>query len=137
MNYRRGFQRFYAVVACAWIASISFAILSGSWRPWYSPIFNHGWSSTEDVPPVTVVKSEPLPAGTGTIASLSPSTGDKASPFIVSPEEFLRQETAHQHKIRMWSRMTVLALSPPLIGYLVLFFIVPWVYRGFSPKTQI
>jgi hypothetical protein len=103
MNYRRGFQRVYAALTVVWITVIMFVVLADFWQPWYSPIFNGGWSSTEDQSPLAVVRSEPLPAQTWTVAQ----------------------------QVRRWTWATGLSMVPPLLGYLILFYLLPWIYRGF------
>lgn len=107
MNYRRGFQRVYAVLTVVWAAAMLFAVLSDVWQPWYSPILNGGWSSTEDQ--LRIVRSEPLPGQT--------------------------LDSAQQ--VRRWLWAAGLSTLPPLLGYLILFYLVPWVYRGFRLGTQI
>jgi len=118
VNYRRGLQRAYAVLAIGWIAAILFVTLSETPSATLSdadiakldsqPVVKeeHGpppdpsrWESTQDH--LTVVESRPLPTAP-----------------------------------RNWLRIGALSFAPPLVGYAMLFYVIPWVYWGFKPSTQ-
>jgi hypothetical protein len=141
MNYRRGFQRLYVVLAVVWIAGAPFSVLYGRWEPWL--IFQRtelyasevrianvdhssptGWSFANESPrqnSSSVIPAPPLPLGV------------KLARLRVVDWPATERMRAHQRWI--WAG-SLLAL-PPLFGYLILFFVIPWVYRGFKPGAQI
>jgi hypothetical protein len=43
---------------------------------------------------------------------------------------------ADESKVHYWSYRCALALLPPMIGYLILFGLIPWIGRGFR-STQV
>ncbi len=77
--------------------------------------FTQGALSLRDIVP-----DEPKVQTTGTTA------------WRVTPEDFLWGELAKQR----WEWAVGLSLFVPLAAYLILFYVVPWVFRGFSPGTQ-
>jgi hypothetical protein len=142
MNYRRGLQRFYVVLVICWIAFVVVATQSGRWRPWpYMP--RASW----EVPPHD--PAVPAPQGKWEIESetpiVPPTSASKPRPTksdgpdFVSPEKFLHdaalQEERHRSIIR-WSWVTGLAIVPSALGYVLLFYVAPWIYRGFRPGTH-
>jgi hypothetical protein len=121
MNYRRGFQRVYALLVVLWIAFVLLATQSGKWRPWpYMP--RAQW----EIDAEKAVIPPPLPRSAA-------NTNEPV--FNVSPEQFLRdaahQEERHRAIIR-WSWVIGFALLPPIFGYLLLFYVTPWIYQGFT-----
>jgi hypothetical protein len=157
-DYRRGFQRFYAVLSLGWAATILFVILSGFWEPWYMPIFNGGWSSVDahSVSGRTPVADTPPSGGSqfgGVPVDPLPQTATEQKPLsVVSSEplpqtetidDFLERRHREQRaralglqRTTMWKWAVGVALLPPLIAYLCLFVIIPWVYRGFTPALH-
>ena len=140
-NYRHGLQRLYVVLAISWITFVVVATQSGRWRPWpYMP--RASW----ELPPHDSVV--PAPHGQWEIESetpivppvTAPSPTKTNGPQFVSPEKFLRdaalQEERHRSIVR-WSWVTGIAIVPSALGYVLLFYVAPWVYRGFRPGTQI
>jgi hypothetical protein len=127
MNYLRGFQRLYAVVALLWISFVLFATQSGRWKPWpYMP--REQWeieSETPIIPPTSASAPGPVKAN--------------GPEFTLSPEKFLRdatrQEERHRNIVR-WSWVVGLVLLPPAFGYFLLFYVSRWIYRGFRPETH-
>jgi len=119
MNYRRGFQRLYAVAVVSWVTFVLFTTQSGRWKPW--PAMPHSQWEIESERPID---------------SPNPSNKEGEPKLTVSPEEFLRnaahQEERHRAIVR-WSWVAGLALIPPILGYLLLFCVSPWIYRGFTP----
>lgn len=109
MNYRRGLLRVFGVLASAWVVLVLLGALSGRWEPWRS--FEQ---SEERVP-------------------------------LISPEEFLKESAAPHadifdqvsaaerkaaHRRWMWASGT--SIAPPLFLYSMLFYVLPWIYRGFK-----
>ena len=140
MNYRRGLQRLYAVLAVVWIAGAPFAVLSGSWEPWLkfqgaelytaedrTANVDHssptGWSIANESPKQrpSVIPAPPLPIGV------------KMARLRVVDWAATERMRAYQR----WIWAGGLLALPPIFGYLILFYVIPWVYRGFKPGTQI
>jgi hypothetical protein len=90
MNYRRGLQRGYAVIAICWIACI--AILAATARtPLWAFIQESDWPN------------------------LQPG----------------------QVQLLRLAWLGGLLVLPPAFGYVVIFVVMPWIFRGFKPGTQI
>jgi hypothetical protein len=94
MNYRRGFQRLYVVLAVLWIVIACFAY---RWTPLEADWF------TRNAP-----KSE----------------GD---PYA----KYGGAVTLSEDSRMRYAKGISIAIVPPTFGYLVLFQVVPWVWRGF------
>ena len=125
-------QRAYAAGTVIWAAAILFVILADLWRPWYSPIFNGGWSSTEDHQVVQTEPFIPPPLESNLGPAPSPTPSDVLDSFLAKQQERQMQ----QRRIRSFLWTVGLALIPPTMGYVLLFYVVPWIYRGFNPRTQ-
>jgi len=110
MNYRRGLQRLYVVLVICWIAVVWLTILPGRGQPWQAKIFQ---------------------------------TAEGTGPHFMPPEEFLAHadfyaaQTAHEEARRKWTWALLLSVVPPLMFYFVLFYVAPWIHRGFSTRTQV
>jgi hypothetical protein len=107
MNYRRGFQRLYLVCATAWMAGTLFAMLSGRWEPWH------------------------------------PRKSNGGSQFLVSPEEFLAHpdpsywsHQQRQEQIKKWLSVVAISIGLPLAVYVLVFWIAPWIQRGFGSESR-
>ena len=110
MTYRRGFHRLYAVLTVVWIASALIALPSSRLKFW--------------IPEPTVFVDQ--------------STGERLTPpagYHPEPIDRYKKAIGPSQTERLLWLMEVLAL-PPAAGYLLLFQIVPWVYRGFGTGTQ-
>lgn len=138
MNYQRGFQRLYVLLVICWIAFVVLATQSGRWRPWpYMP--RASWElQTSAIPPrgQWEIESE-TPIVPPVMTPIPAKTND---PKFVSPEKFLRdaalQEERHRNIVK-WSLVAGAAVAPSALGYALLFYVAPWVYRGFKPGAQI
>jgi len=115
MNYRRGLQRVYAALTVVWIAGVLFAVLMGRWEPWHRFEPQNGWSFVNETP-------------------------------TVSPEDFLNGKTARLSDIddaatqrmimhQRWAWASGISTVPPLVLYFLLFYVAPWIYRGFRPNA--
>ena len=124
MNYWRGFQRLYVVLATAWIAAIPFAVLSGRWEP-YS-------AQDSSVPAVTPVHDD----GKTVLTQLTDEQLQVYKELLLK-----KQAQALLEKNRLvraqWLWTIGLSLLPPFLLYGLLFYIGPWVYRGFRPGRHI
>jgi hypothetical protein len=139
MNYRRGFQRVYLTLAGAWFVLASFMILSYQWV-WVD------WRLT----PRTVdelirkyrdpdVRPAP-PPGYTLDATPQPKSPPDPDTFMASggpKKTFTEADVADPAYLRLplstrilW--ITELGVAFPLAGYLMLFYLFPWVYLGFK-----
>lgn len=115
MNYRRGLQRAYFVLVAAWIALVVFMVLSDRWicEPWWRVLPNTYDSLAEQ-------------AGAG--------PNSTSQPLINGYLKFLEGINDHfAAKKAIW--IAALSLPMPIVGYLLLFGAVPWIYRGFGPRV--
>jgi hypothetical protein len=108
MNYRRGFQRAYAALTVVWIAAMSFAIFYGDWKPWFALRSSGPWQ----------IESEAV------IRHGTASDIDWAA-------------TSRMEMQTRWMWAAGLSILPPLAAYVILFYALPWVYRGFRPAPRI
>jgi hypothetical protein len=115
MNCRRGLQRVYLLLAVVWIAGISFALFSSQWQPWRATL------------PLWAAQNETLQASTPT----------PDSSITITPEVFLHDKATNLIHRQIWIWDVSMSIAPPLLFYGLLFVVVPWVYRGFRPGTQI
>jgi len=120
MNYRRGLQRLYVLMVLCWIAFVLLATQSGRWKPWPAA-YNSEWDIESMTP----------------IASSSAVSEKPTDPkWTVTPEQYLRRYARQQNQrsyIVRWSWVAGLSIIPPLLTYFLLFYITPWIYRGFAP----
>ena len=115
MTYRRGFQRLYAVLVLIWVCVLLFALPTYRLRFWMVPKEAYILLTREQY-------QAAIDAG-------------------FTPDEILANE-----KIRKASNVPAIGkllwlvgmlLGPPVCGYLAVFEVVPWIYNGFKPATQI
>jgi hypothetical protein len=140
MNYRRGFQRLYAVLTVAWAAVVCFAY---QWTA--QPRADGGDWFTQKAPPKSAFGAGEFPPGMRPDVSVKPPPGYTLDTPPAQPDEF------DQYKVRnappknpatpttttRYAKGISIALIPPASGYLILFQIVPWIWRGFKPGAQI
>jgi hypothetical protein len=132
MNYRRGLRRLYAVLAGAWLLLVLLMVAGERWlwAPWHVlPVTGDqltreargrnsrtGGSQFGGVP-VDAPKPCGLGVGGGAV-ELSPSE------VSVNPNEFSAFGKAKS--------VAALSLPLPILGYVLLFWVWPWVHRGFT-----
>jgi hypothetical protein len=104
MNYRRGFQRSYAVLTVAWIVLVTFMVLSGRWI----------WEPWRIVP--TTLEASLIDAGGKPIAS------GPDNEWVV-----LKEAPSEVAPIHQMEEIVMLAMPIPSAGYLLLFCVLPWV----------
>jgi hypothetical protein len=121
MNYRRGLQRVYAVLTVGWIAVVLFALPAYRQRFWasgfvlrYVPLTPEQFRAALDAgfTPDQIIEYEQMrKAATIPKASFSESRIGKAA----------------------W--LAGVLFLPPISGYVIACFIIPWIYRGFRPAS--
>jgi hypothetical protein len=110
MNYRRGFQRLYLVLSVAWMVV---ACLAYRWSN--QPRSDAGDRFTRNA----------------ASQSLSGGGGDEFDQYLVKTAPPPNSEAPNG--IRRYAKGVSIAFIPPLFGYLILFQVVPWIWRGFKP----
>jgi hypothetical protein len=157
MNYRRGFQRLYVVLTVAWVAIACFA---NQWKAqpradegaWFTrnalPKSTFGDDSAVKLPPGAKLM-EPPPGYTPDKPTTAPP--DEFDQYKVKPNASQSHGTASLSDIvsaespnsnpqptaaLRYAKGISIALVPPAFGYLMLFQVVPWVWRGFRPATR-
>jgi hypothetical protein len=117
VNYRRGLRRLYLTLAAAWFLVVLFMVATDHWlwTPW-------------NVLPVTwgrLAKERGVWISTGPPVELSPKD--------VQLDQILA--TLPVSPLRIARNVAALALPLPILGYVLLFWVWPWIYRGFRPTA--
>jgi hypothetical protein len=113
MNYGRGLRRVYALLTVAWIALVVSMVVSNRWvwTPWrITP-------TTED-------------------ALLKEYGGVVADPNDHQYDDSPLVKAVGPPVSRKIAEVAALALPIPITGYLLLFYAVPWVFRGFKSTLK-
>ncbi|HSR07238.1 MAG TPA: hypothetical protein VLM42_08820 [Bryobacteraceae bacterium] len=141
MNYRRGFQRVYAVLTVVWIAGLILALPNYRVRFWQK---QRGEASLADVDLAksgiaTTTKGDifdqidaerhkqpyDLPKG-----AVPVDPNGNGGSFV--PDEPVATETRTEKFL--W--LAGVLFGPPIAGYAAIFLVVPWVFRGFRPSAS-
>lgn len=157
MNYRRGLQRVYLVLTVAWFLLVLLMVVSNRWvwEPWQiTPSYAPDWF-TQNAPHAVdytalakeagAISSQPAnalppPPPGYTIDSTRVDSGASRLPpgaKLVSGSVPQQPSAIGVSTFRKVIWITWLSLPMPVIGYLLLFHVSRWVYRGFRPGTQI
>lgn len=156
LNYRRGFQRAWVVASVVWAVAVvavsipdqprqvavsipvdydALAKKAGAIDDWVNVPPAKGKASTFTPPPIesdkgpaTPVKLPPPPPGY-TLDPASPS-----SARTLTDADIARYDRRND-LLKYWGLRSSIAFAPPVIGYLILFSILPWIGRGFV-KSQ-
>jgi hypothetical protein len=129
MNHRRGFQCLYLVCCILWVTLV--LIVSIRNRPRtidYDALAKKAGAIEVDPSDVT-----PLPAQPQSTVPFVPPPLDSDK----GPLRLVKSEPLPGVKLSYWLAHSAVALLPPLLVYLFLFHVLPWVFRGFKPATQI
>jgi len=110
MNYRRDFQHIYAALTVAWIV----IVLTNEVR--YRPHHVDLDAVAQDIRAATV--------------------RDRSGPFIRQAIEKHTGPPTPAQRIRYWGIGSAVTLLLPVVGYTLLFMVVPWAYRGLSSGTD-
>src|SRR5208283_55834 len=130
VNYRRGFQRLYILASIVWIVALLFVLPHDRLSFWSvakkSPLVVdpsqvddpwNGYDAKKDLGNDPVVPVPPPPPGSIPI-------GDQKVP-----------DSTSRTQRTMWLASAL--FGPPALGYAAIFFVIPWVCRGFRPVLQI
>jgi hypothetical protein len=144
MNYRRGFQRIYALLTVGWVAALLFALPPYRLIFWEPPIdydalaITAGATDDSYATRVRDTKAMAVPPPPGYVLDHSKAwyearekqTGwastDDYSTSKQSPPGPLGPSRTGKF---LW--LTALLFGPPALGYFSLFYVGPWIYRGF------
>ena len=119
MNYRRGSQRLYVVMTGAWIGLLLLALPSYRVRFWVAPI-DYGKYGVVTTPTGDWFKDN------------APKSIVTQNPDSFEPDP----PTISDSRVGKALWLLVVTLGPPAMGYIVVFVVVPWIFRGFR-GTQI
>jgi hypothetical protein len=135
MNYRRGFQRIYAVCTALWIALV--VAISIPDQPPNGDFEVHLANGTIlHFPPGTD------PAVIDTIAKRHSQQGASEPSAVI----FLDKDGypiarsllgPFQARIQYWALRSGIALVPTAVLYILLFLVIPWIHRGFRPEANV
>jgi len=136
MNYRRGFRRLYIVLSLAWIVGVVLVMPWPSRHGIYDLDSAHkaGYSDTNIV--------QYLRSARGLDTEQSQALEEllrRRARGELSPKEDTRLKALIKQPSQA-TRLLIIAswtFVPPIAAYLILFYVVPWICRGFRPATQI
>lgn len=134
MNYRRGFQRIYAVLTVAWVAGVLLILPANRvnfWRKWDIWDQVAALPCTVDAPcSDQELKSPWIAARMDQEARLSEQA--KWKTFY----EYITLSVPIESRVQRFLWLLSLLLLPPAFGYTVLFYAAPWIFRGFKSSKQ-
>jgi hypothetical protein len=142
MNYRLGFQRVYAVLALAWMAGVLLILPSERvtvWKKWdiFDYLVIHPCIPIDDSYPTRVKESKngSLPEGyvlehTNEWDEYIKRYPERAGEPICSDRPYEPGFAESRIGRSLW--LVGLLLGLPAVGYLGLFAVLPWIYRGFK-----
>ena len=134
MNYRRGFQRIYAMLTLAWIAILLLNLPSDRWDFWRKwdifdqvaahPCAVEGHCSEEEL------KFPWIAARVDQEARL------REQPKWKTLSEYITLSVPVESRVARFLWLVDLLLLPPTLGYTAFFIMAPWIYRGFKSPRQ-
>jgi hypothetical protein len=124
VNYRRGFRRVYVVCAVFWMLAVLVVSVrdkpDGDRRTTGIPV----QTKTDEFGGVALTDAE--------VAKLDQaSAGHSSEPLRVGKSEPLPSPPGSY-----WISRSALALLPAALGYVLAFWLTPWIYRGFRADEQ-
>ncbi len=128
MNYRRGFQRIYAVLTVAWIVAVLLILPPDRWNFWRT------WDAFDELelhPCVGPCSAEELKQPW--IAAIL----DREARLAIQPKwktfgEYITLSVPVESRVQRFLWLFGLLVLPPAMGYAVLFLLAPWIFRGFK-----
>ena len=130
MNYRRGLQRLYVVCSLVWVSFM--VVVSVRDRP-------------KPIDYVAVAKKYGATVITEPPETLPADFKDWDKPGQIKPPPgFILDEKPQNSLVadvktsplEYWGIRAGITVAPPIGGYLLLFSVIPWVYRGFKSGTH-
>jgi hypothetical protein len=138
MTYRRGFQRIYAVLTVAWIAGILLFLPTDRldfWRKW--DMFDQ-FAAHPCATPAEIFNDQQAQRKT----ELPPCTEQEVHQMLEQALKHAEKPTwIYEHitlavpiesRFQRFLWLLCLLMAPPAVGYVVLFYVAPWVFRGFK-----
>ena len=149
MNYRRGFQRVYAVLTVAWIGVLLLALPADRVKFWQK---QQGEASLADVdlgksgiaitaPPSTLTDADIAARDKSPTENAPPPLPKGAVPLPpgftpVPADSFVPDEPAAvESRTQKFLWLASVLFGPPLAGYAAIFMVIPWIFRGFRAGT--
>jgi hypothetical protein len=141
MSYRKGFQRLYAVLSLAWIGTCLLLL-------W--PRGERGTASGEITPCIVpcsgFIRVSPYllwdrdlrltfdPSSQEEVHYLSTLSGSEVHRYFLRQYGTVVGPSGQFGQVGyiVWFRLALLAFGPPLVGYLLLFGVASWIFRGFK-----
>jgi hypothetical protein len=134
MNYRRGFQRLYVVLAAGWILAALVVLPSERIRFWHAEQRLGNLSgSTSDVPAHENIFDQLARERESLQTHTERSEQTKKPLTVVSSVD---DAPAPESRLRKALWLAGVLIGPPATGYGFLFFVIPWIYRGFRPASR-
>ena len=140
MNYRRGFQRVYAVLAVAWVVGLLFVLPADRlnfWSaqpnettihgPWEAYSKGAASAATTDLSKYGTVTSNELDLSKYGPGKYRVTTDSGV--YEVTVGAAAASDASSRSQRALW--LSGVLLLPPGFGYLAIFLVIPWIYRGF------
>lgn len=133
MNYRRGFQRVYAVSTLVWIVGTLLYLPTNRWDFWRK------WDAWDKL------VAHPCAGSTCTEEELKmpwiAATIDEQAKLATQPKwktfcEYITLSVPVESRLLRFFWLFCLLVLPPVLGYAALFLLVPWIVRGFKPLKR-
>jgi hypothetical protein len=123
MNYRRGLHRLYLVLAASWFLLVLFMVATDHWfwTPWR--VLPVTWEQLAKKHGLTV---SDVPA---------PPPGFEVSRPDALDDMLSGMPKAAPSPLRILRDVAALSVPLPALGYLLFFWVWPWIYRGFRPTA--
>ncbi|MGD1093014.1 MAG: hypothetical protein ABSB35_13610 [Bryobacteraceae bacterium] len=129
MNYRRGFQRVYAVVTVVWVVSVLLFAPSERLRFW----------KVDQITQVQELMSDPkfqeldLSAQKAALAEIDPRFAQLSDEAYLPFRERMQAIVPPRYvRIKQLLWLMGVIVLPPAAVFVLFVYVVPWVYRGFS-----
>ena len=129
MNYRRGLQRIYAVLAIMWVATLLYVLPSERLKFWQR--------TSGSLAPVY---EGPNASGVANVIEIPASSRDErqykftmtdGKIYVVTTEDAIAERP-----IGKFAWLVAWLFAPLICTYGLLFIVFPWVFRGFRPAKH-
>jgi len=121
LSLRRGFQRFYLVLAIAWIAAWLYSLWP---KPEYVPELLL-WDKDRSIDPIEQPNRVP-----------PSSRPDEVQAYVTQQYGTDAFHGWHHVATIVWFRLGIIAFGPPAFFYLLFFHVGRWIYRGFRKADR-
>ena len=129
MNYRRGFQRVFAVVTVVWVVAVLLFAPSERLRFW----------KVDQITQVQELMTDPkfqgldLSAQKEALAEIDPRFAQLSDESYLPFRERMQGIVPPRYvRIKQFFWLTGVIVLPPVAVFVVFVYVAPWIYRGFS-----